>query len=140
MRISIVDKYFFCFLTLVLSLTTAIHAQVITPQTLVFSKICAGSYNQFDATFNYSGFPALTTFEVELSDNLGSFTNPTTTTTLATVDLSVSKKTITFAVPETLIGSEVYKLRIKSSTGYISGDFSISPRLTARSIQNHDWI
>ncbi len=125
MRISIVDKYFFCFLTLVLSLTTAIHAQVITPQTLVFSKICAGSYNQFDATFNYSGFPALTTFEVLLSDNLGSFTNPTTTTTLATLDLSVSKKTITFAVPETLIGSEVYKLRIKSSTGYISGDFSI---------------
>jgi len=70
MRISIVDKYFFCFLTLVLSLTTTIHAQVITPQNLEISKICAGSHNQFDATFNYSGFPAFTTFEVELSDNL----------------------------------------------------------------------
>lgn len=124
MRISIVDKYFFCFLTLVLSLTTTIHAQVITPQNLEISKICAGSHNQFDATFNYSGFPALTTFEVELSDNLGSFTNPTTTTTLATVDLSVSKKTINFAVPATLIGSETYSLRVKSSTGLVSAKFN----------------
>nr|WP_315164925.1 gliding motility-associated C-terminal domain-containing protein [uncultured Flavobacterium sp.] len=124
MRISIVDKYFFCFLTLVLSLTKTIHAQVITPQNLEISKICAGSYNQFDATFNYSGFPALTTFEVELSDNLGSFTNPTTTTTLATVDLSVSKKTITFAIPATLIGSETYSLRVKSSTGLVSAKFN----------------
>lgn len=124
MRISIVDKYFFCFLTLVLSLTTAIHAQVITPQNLEISKICAGSNNKFDATFNYSGFPAFTTFEVILSDNLGSFTNPTSTTTLATVDLSVSKKTITFAVPETLIGSETYSLRVKSSTGVVSAKFN----------------
>ena len=124
MRISIVDKYFFCFLTLVLSLTTAIHAQVITPQNLEISKICAGSNNKFDATFNYSGFPAFTTFEVILSDNLGSFTNPTSTTTLATVDLSVSKKTITFAIPATLIGSETYSLRVKSSTGLVSAKFN----------------
>lgn len=131
MRISIVDKYFFCFLTLVLSLTTAIHAQVITPQNLEISKICAGSNNKFDATFNYSGFPAFTTFEVILSDNLGGFTNPTSTTTLATVDLSVSKKTITFAVPETLIGSETYSLRVKSSTGKVSENFNNRDLITS---------
>ena len=123
--ISIVDKYIFCFLSLVLSLTTTIHAQTITPQILVFNKICAGSYNQFDATFNYAGFPESTTFMVELSDNLGSFSNPISTTTVAIIDLTPSQKTITFAVPETLIGSETYKLRVKSSTGVNSSSFLI---------------
>jgi gliding motility-associated-like protein len=123
--ISIVDKYIFCFLSLVLSLTTTIHAQTITPQTLIFNKICAGSYNQFDATFNYAGFPEATTFEVELSDNLGSFTNPIATTTIAVIDVSPTQKTITFAVPVTLIGSETYKLRVKSSAGVNSSAFLI---------------
>lgn len=125
MKISILNKYFFCFFYLVLSLTTAIYGQTIAPQTLVFSKICAGNFNQFDATFNHSGFPAATTFEVQLSDNLGSFTNPVSTTTLSIKDITASQKTITFAVPTTLIGSENYKLRVKSSTGFISGNFSI---------------
>lgn len=123
--IPIVDKYFFCFLSLVLSLTTTIHAQTITPQTLIFNKICAGSYNQFDATFNHEGFPESTSFVVELSDDLGSFTNPISTTTVAIVDVSPSQKTITFAVPATLIGSETYKLRVKSSTGIKSNPFLI---------------
>ncbi|WP_281297773.1 gliding motility-associated C-terminal domain-containing protein [Flavobacterium limnophilum] len=125
MKISIVNKYFYCFLYLVLSLTTTIHSQTIAPQTLVFSKICAGSFNQFDATFNYGGFPASTTFEVQLSDNLGSFTNPVSTTTLSVTDVTTSQKTITFAVPTNLVGSENYKLRVKSSTGFASGNFSI---------------
>jgi gliding motility-associated-like protein len=126
MKISIVNKYFSCFLYLVLSLTTAIHSQTIAPQTLVFSKICAGgNFNQFDATFNHAGFPVSTTFEVLLSDNLGSFTNPVNTTTLSIKDISASQKTVTFAVPTNLIGSENYKLRVKSSTGFISGNFSI---------------
>lgn len=125
MRISVVNKYFFCFLYLVLSLTATIRGQTIAPQTLVFSKICAGNFNQFDATFNHSGFTVSTTFEVQLSDNLGSFTNPVSTTTLSIKDVTASQKTITFAVPTNLIGSENYKLRVKSSTGFISGNFSI---------------
>ncbi|MBC7847535.1 MAG: gliding motility-associated C-terminal domain-containing protein [Flavobacterium sp.] len=125
MKISIVNKYFFCFLYLVLSLTTTIHGQTIAPQTLVFSKICAGNFNQFDATFNHGGFPVSTTFEVQLSDNLGSFTNPVSTTTLSIIDVTASQKTITFSVPTNLIGSENYKLRVKSSTGFVSGNFSI---------------
>lgn len=114
---------FFCFLFL--SLNTTIQAQTITPQVLVFSKICAGNFNQFDATFNHTGFSAATTFEVQLSDNLGSFATPVQTTTLNITDVSPSQKTITFAVPTNLIGSENYKLRVKSSTGIISGNFSI---------------
>lgn len=125
MKISILNKYFFCFWYLVLSLTITIHGQTIAPQTLVFSKICAGNFNQFDATFNHSGFPVSTTFEVQLSDNLGSFTVPVSTTTLSITDVSASQKTITFAVPTNLIGAENYKLRVKSSTGFISGNFSI---------------
>ena len=125
MKISIVNKYFYFFLYLVLFLTTKIHGQTIAPQTLVFSKICAGNFNQFDATFNYGGFPASTTFEVQLSDNLGSFTNPVSTTTLSVTDVTVSQKKITFAVPTNLVGSENYKLRVKSSTGFASGNFSI---------------
>lgn len=125
MRISIVNIYFICFLYLVLSLTTKIHGQTIAPQTLVFSKICAGNFNQFDATFNHAGFPVSTTFEVQLSDNLGSFINSVSTTTVSINDVTASQKTITFAVPTNLIGSEIYKLRVKSSTGFISGNFSI---------------
>jgi gliding motility-associated-like protein len=119
------NKCFYSFLCLVLFLTTVIYGQTIAPQTLVFSKICAGNFNQFDATFNHSGFPVATTFEVLLSDHLGSFTNPVSTTSLSIKDITASQKTITFAVPNTLIGSENYKLRVKSSTGFISGNFSI---------------
>lgn len=125
MKVSIVNKYFYCFLYLVLSITTAIYSQTIAPQTLVFSKICAGNFNQFDATFNHAGFPVSTTFEVQLSDHLGSFTNPVSTTTLLIKDVSANQKTVTFAVPTNLTGSENYKLRVKSSTGFISGNFSI---------------
>jgi gliding motility-associated-like protein len=125
MNISILNKYNFCFFYLVLSFTTTIYAQTITPETLVFSKICAGKFNQFDASFTHSGFPAGATFEVQLSDNLGSFTNPVSTTTLSIKDITPSRKTVTFAVPINLIGAEIYKLRVKSSTGFLSGNFLV---------------
>ena len=127
MRISIVNTYFLCFLYLVLSLTTKNYGQSsITPIVLPFDKICAGgNFNEFNATFNYSGFPAGTAFEVILSDSSGSFTNPITTTILSTTDISTSQQTIKFAVPTTLIGSDIYKLRVKSSTGFISGSFQV---------------
>jgi gliding motility-associated-like protein len=119
-----IRKSFFILL-LILSYNKVVYSQTIIPQKLPFVKICAQSdFNTFDADFKYSGFPALTTFSVELSDDKGSFTNPITTTTLSTLDVSAGEKTISFAVPSALIGSETYKLRVKSSTGIISGDFS----------------
>jgi gliding motility-associated-like protein len=119
------NKCFSPFFYLILSVTTLVYGQTIAPQTLVFSKICAGNFNQFDATFNHAGFPASATFEVQLSDHLGSFSNPVSTTTLSIKDITASQKTVSFAVPSNLIGSENYKLRVKSSTGFFSGNFSI---------------
>lgn len=101
------------------------QAQSIAPQVLPFDKICAGKFNEYNATFNYSNFPAGTTFQVILSDSSGSFTNPVNTTTLSVTNISASQQTIQFAVPTNLIGSENYRLRVKSSTGYISGNFLI---------------
>ena len=125
MKVSFVNTCFYSFFYFILTLNAVVLGQTIAPQTLVFSKICAGKFNQFDATFNHGGFPASTTFEVQLSDNLGSFSVPVATTTLSITDVSVSQKTITFAVPTNLIGSDNYKLRVKSSTGIISSNFNI---------------
>lgn len=95
------------------------HAQTIVPQQLDgLEKLCAGnSFNEFFATFSYVNFPAGTTFAVELVDTAN---NPIATTLLQTTDLSVTQKTIKFAVPVNLVGSDTYGLRIKSSTGYTS--------------------
>lgn len=122
--IIILEKLFFLMM-LILTLNTSVYAQSIMPQKLDFTKICAqSSFNTFNANFKFSGFPALTTFEVELSDDKGSFIIPIATSTLSTLDISSSEKTISFAIPSNIIGSETYKLRVKSSTGITSGDFS----------------
>ncbi|MWB93753.1 gliding motility protein SprC [Flavobacterium sp. GA093] len=98
----------------------------IAPQQLPFTSICAGDFvdgsvfNEYFATFTYLNFPTGTTFEVQLSDQLGSFNTPTATTTLEVIDITATQKTIKFAVPEDLIGSDNYSLRIISSTGVTS--------------------
>lgn len=125
MKISILNSSVFCFLYLVLSLTTTTQAQTINPQILPFDRICAGKFNEYNATFNYSGFPAGTTFQVILSDPSGNFTNPTSTTTLNITNISATQQSIQFAVPTNLAGSDNYKLRVKSSTGFISGNFNV---------------
>ena len=118
-----INKFFCMLLFLALPITMTIYAQTISPQRLVFSKICAGNFNGFDATFNHSGFPSGTEFEVQLSDPTGSFTNPIGTTIVSSTNISTSQKRIRFSVPNTLIGSENYKLRVKSSTGFFSAPF-----------------
>lgn len=125
MRKSILNTCFCCCLYLVLSLTTSTHAQSISPQVLEFDKICAGVNNSFNASFNHTGFPGGTTFEVILSDSSGFFTNPIATTTLSSVDVTSSQKKITFAVPTNLVGADTYKLKVKTSTGYTSPSFNI---------------
>ena len=118
-----INKFFCILLLLVFPITMTIYAQTISPQRLVFSRICAGNFNGFDATFTHAGFPAGTDFEVQLSDPNGSFDNPIGTTIIATTTISSSQKRIRFSVPSTLIGSENYKLRVKSSTGVFSAAF-----------------
>ncbi|OCB69554.1 hypothetical protein B0A79_04335 [Flavobacterium piscis] len=100
-----------------------LYAQKITPEILNFDRICAGvSSTTYDATFLHTGFAAGTTFEVELSDKDGSFTTPVKTTGV-TKDDAPDRKTITFTVPTTIVGSDIYKLRVKSSTGIVSTTF-----------------
>jgi hypothetical protein len=111
-----------------LAFESNVNAQTIVPQALDgLEKLCAGgTFNEFVATFSYVDFPAGTTFQVELSDNLGSFTTTTPTTTLQVINLSVTQQSIKFAVPVNLIGSDIYSLRIKSSTGTVSPRFKNS--------------
>lgn len=101
------------------------NAQTVVPQTFDgLEKLCAGgSFNEFFATFSYIDFPAGTTFVVELSDPSGSFTTPIATTLLQTIDVSTTQKTIKYAVPTNLVGSDTYSLRVKASTGYVSSKF-----------------
>jgi hypothetical protein len=102
-----------------------VNAQTIVPQTFDgLEKLCAGgSFNEFYATFSYVDFPAGTTFVVELLDNAGT---PIATTLLLTTDVSATQKTIKYAVPVNLVGSDTYGLRVKSSTGVTSTRFKNS--------------
>jgi len=97
-----------------------LHAQTIVPQPFDgLEKLCAGgTFNEFNATFSYVDFPAGTTFAVELLDN----SNTAIATTLIgqPIDISTTKQTIKFAIPTTLVGSDTYGIRIKSSTGATS--------------------
>jgi len=128
------------FFSILLSVSLANHlfAQQINPKILDFDKICAGGphptlpnqvFNEYQAAFNCTGFAADVTFKVELSDPTGSFTTPTATTPLAalpgTPPDTATDKTLTFAVPTNLVGSNTYRLRVVSSTGIVSQAFTV---------------
>ncbi|QLC66337.1 hypothetical protein LPB248_08595 [Flavobacterium sp. LPB0248] len=101
-------------------ITSKVNSQVITPMTLPFEKICADSnYNEFNVTFEIQGFSNSASYVVELSDS-ADFSNPVTTTILSTTDLAVNRKTIKFAIPQDLVGSEKYSLRIKEKVSGIA--------------------
>ncbi|WP_125718428.1 gliding motility protein SprC [Flavobacterium ustbae] len=105
------------------------YAQSIVPDILTFDRICAGGAANptYRASFTYTGYQTGTTFEVELSDKAGSFTTPTSTTTVNVIDDAANKKTIVFSIPSDIVGSDTYALRIKSSGGQpASGTFSSS--------------
>src|SRR6478736_1968465 len=115
----------FLMLLVIPSAITA-FAQTISTQKLPFDKICAGGphpdipnqvFNEYQAQFTITGFPANETFFVELSDPNGFFTNPTATTPLAplagTPPDTATDKTLTFAVPTDIVGSDKYQLRVK---------------------------
>jgi hypothetical protein len=134
------DTFLNFLMLLLLPSTLLLFAQgTITPQKLPFSQICAGGphfakpgevFNEFQAQFTISGFASDVTFVVELSDPSGSFTTPTPTTTLAplpgTPPDTAADKTLTFAVPMNLVGSNTYQLRVKPSVGTPSSSFNIN--------------
>ncbi|UWY29221.1 gliding motility protein SprC [Flavobacterium sp. TR2] len=97
------------------------QTKTINPQVLDFDRICAGpDGNEYNATFTYSGFPAGTVFEVELSTN--NFVNIVKTTTISVSDPAANQKKIAFAVPTDLVGSDTYSLRV-STAGFSSSKF-----------------
>jgi hypothetical protein len=129
---------FFMFFLMLLLPSSVVYAQTISPQKLPFSAICAGGihptkpnevFNEYQAQFKIADFDPSVTFFVELSDPTGSFATPTPTITLAPLPGSPSdtetNKTLTFGIPANLVGSNSYRLRVKSSTGIESVPFTI---------------
>jgi hypothetical protein len=122
----------------VLVSTNYLFGQQINPKILEFDKICAGGphptkpgefFNEYQASFSITGFATDVSFKVELSDPSGSFVVPTSTTNLAPLPVTppdtATDKTLVFAVPTNLIGSNSYRLRVVSSNGIASQSFTI---------------
>lgn len=128
-RITLSFTKFLLLFSIMFFAKSSTYAQSIVPDILTFDRICAGGASNptYRASFTYTGYQAGTTFEVELSDKTGSFTNPIATTTIDVIDDAANKKTIVFNVPSDIVGSDTYALRIKSSGGQpSSGSFSSS--------------
>src|SRR6187431_1371162 len=137
----------FFLMLLMLSSTGVLYAQKITPQQLPFDKICAGGphytdpnqilFNEYQAQFTIAGFASDVTFAVVLSDPSGSFANPIATIPLAplngTPPDTSTDKTLTFAIPADLVGSDIYQLRVMSSTGVISSSFTVFNSVSKKS-------
>ncbi|WP_166921386.1 gliding motility protein SprC [Flavobacterium poyangense] len=127
----IITKFFLLFGMLFYA-KSGLYAQtkVVNPQILSFDRICAGTvHNEYNATFTYSGFPAGTEFTVELStDNF--VTVIPANTILPILNDAPNQKTIKFAVPSTLKGSDTYSLRV-STAGFSSGKFTSFDHKTA---------
>jgi gliding motility-associated-like protein len=115
---------------LLFAFTNHMSAQIVigTPN-LGYSQACASaSFNTFNVTFTFtpeSGVNATNQFIVELSDETGSFADPTTVYTSAQGAVTVSPATLSFSLPTTTAG-EAYKIRIKSTAPAATSANSIS--------------
>lgn len=130
--------FMFFWMLLVAPSTLSLFAQQINPKILEFTQICAGGphpnkpgqvFNEYQASFSIVGFASDVIFRVELSDPTGSFATPTATTALGPLPTTppdtATDKTLVFAVPTNLVGSNTYKLRVVSSTNIASQPFTI---------------
>ena len=115
---------------LLLSFTNCISAQLVigTPN-LGFSQACANeSFNTYYATFTFSPEAELNPtnqFIIELSDDTGSFSNPTTVYTSAQGAVIQSPATLGFSLPTDTAG-ENYKVRVKSTAPAATSTGSVS--------------
>ena len=131
----------FLFLICLLFTKSQLHSQTIVPQQLDgLEKLCAGSFNEYNATFSYVDFPDNTTFQIEFSDRTGSFLQGTQVAVeLAIINLSATQQTIKFAVPQDLVGSDNYSFRVKSSSGVVSSKFRNSLNNTSFAVFYKDY-
>lgn len=102
------------------SLTVKAQAQiVISKPNLGYTQACASaSFNSYNVTFSFSPESSLTSsnqFIIELSDETGDFSNPTTIYTSAAGSITTSPATLNFSLPTDTAG-EAYKIRIKSTS------------------------
>ena len=92
---------------------------VISKPNIGFTQACASpSFNTYYVTFSFSPETDLGTsnqFIVELSDEAGSFSNPTVIFTSNQGEFTTSPVTIGFSLPTNVAG-ELYKLKIKSTS------------------------
>ena len=117
-------------LLLIFSYTETISAQiVIGAPSLGFSQACASdSFNTYNVTFSFSPESALgaaNQFIIELSDETGSFANPTIVFSSNSGAVTVSPATLSFSLPNTTAG-EGFKIRIKSTAPVATSSNSIA--------------
>jgi gliding motility-associated-like protein len=112
-------------LLILIFLGSVAQAQTITiaptsPAGLGFTSACSSpTFNTFTVNVTLApsaSFPATTTFTIQLSDTAGNFV--TTTTIPATIVTSTTTtRKLSFSFPTTLVGSELYKLKVVANTG-----------------------
>ena len=122
-------KILFGFFVLVLPVNDVL-GQTIDPVVIEGGRICASIDNLGVRSPHYlnfdiiGSFPPLTSFTAELLAD--SSTTVYTTNTISVDFISTSKRRLGFNVPSNLVGSEVYRIRIKTSTGYESAYFGLN--------------
>ena len=123
-------KILFGFFVFVLPLN-CVFGQVIDPVVIEGGRICASidingpspHYLNFDITGG--SFPPGTNFTAELSSDL--FNTVYITTTFSTQQVSATKVRLGFNVPSNIIGSETYRIRIRTSPfNYVSQPFGLN--------------
>ena len=109
---------FYVVLVFVFSLNETIHAQIVTKPNLGFTQACASpSFNTYNLTFSFTPESALgpsNQFIAELSDEVGSFSNPTIIYTSNAGAETTFPLTINFSMPTTIAG-ENFRIRVKST-------------------------
>ena len=111
-------------------ITISVNAQiVISTPSLGFSQACASdSFNTYYVTFSFSPEGDLTAtnqFILELSDEDGSFSNPTVVHTTTQGAVTTSPATLGFSLPNTTAG-ESFKIRVKSTSPVATSTGSVS--------------
>lgn len=110
------------------SFVKVLNAQIVIGKpNLGFTQACASSsFNTYNLTFSFSpasNLSATNQFMIELSDELGSFTNGNIIYTSTAGAVTSSPATFTFSLPTTVSG-ENYRIRIKSTAPAATGSLS----------------
>ena len=123
-------------------------AQTISPTKLDVVNICAGDivsgvpFNEYYVTFTYSDFPTDVIFDVELSDENGTFVTsaPILATKLNVSNPSATQQTIKFGIPTGIKGSDNYSLRIRSNKAVNSQRLRNFVNATSFAVYYKDYV